>query len=102
MSNRPRHRASGTKKTVVNSPEKPGIPKTPATSNQQPATKPTSLKKTLYLSLAIVSLIIGIHRTYIDSQTESISVAVGYNYWIFMITIAFLLLLRYERKKNQA
>ena len=98
MSNRPRQKATGNKKTVPFSTEKLAAKK----ANVQPPAKTTSLKKTLYLVFAIVSLLIGMHRVYLDSQTVSISTAIGYNYWIFMITIAFLLLLRYERKKTQA
>ena len=97
MSNRPRQKASGNKKPRVFTEDS-----STRTKKDGQAPKQTTLKKTLYLALAIVSLVIGIHRVYIDGQTESISTAIGYNYWIFMITIAFLLLLRYERKKPAA
>jgi len=70
--------------------------------NEQPEAKPASLKQTIYLSLAIVSLIIGIHRTMSDGATVSISQAIGYNYWIFMITISCLLLFRQEKKKQNS
>ena len=98
MSNKPRTRSAKNKKTVPFSTEKVAA----KTSGSNPNPKPTSLKKTLYLVLAIVSLVIGVHRTYIDSQNASISQAIGYNYWIFMITISSLLLLRYERKKQRS
>jgi hypothetical protein len=98
MSNRPRQKASATNK-------KPKVfteDSSTRTKKDGQAPKRTTLKATLYLALAIVSLVIGVHRVYLDNQTESISTAIGYNYWIFMITIAFLLLLRYERKKPAA
>lgn len=98
MSNRPRQKAGGLKKTLPVSGPKP----TQGAVNPDQPKKPASLKKTLYLVFAVVSLLIGLHRVYLDSATESISTAIGYNYWIFMITIAFLILLRYERKKPQA
>jgi|SRR5688572_13656842 len=99
MSNRPRQKAS------ANTNKKPRVfteDSSTRTKKDGQAPKRTTLKSTLYLALAIVSLVIGIHRVYLDSQTESISTAIGYNYWIFMITIAFLLLLRFERKKPAA
>ena len=97
MSNRPRQKASANKKPKVFTEDS-----ATRTKKDGQAAKKTTLKATLYLALAIVSLIIGIHRVYLDSKTESISTAIGYNYWIFMITIGFLLLLRYERKKPAA
>lgn len=97
MSNKPRTRSAKNKKTVPFSTEK--VAAKAAENKENP--KPGSLKKTLYLVLAIVSLVIGIHRVYIDAKNASISAAIGYNYWIFMITISALLLLRYERKKTR-
>ncbi|KAA9339971.1 hypothetical protein [Adhaeribacter soli] len=61
-----------------------------------------NLKQTIYLSLAIVSLVIGVHRCIIDGQSVSISAAIGYNYWIFMITIVCLMLFRNEKKKQRS
>ena len=97
MSNRPRQKASANKKPRVFTEDS-----STRTKKDGQAPKKASLKATLYLALAVVSLVIGIHRVYLDNKTESISSAIGYNYWIFMITIAFLLLLRYERKKPAA
>ena len=94
MSNRPRNKATNKKPKVFTEDSSTRIRK----SDQ--GAKPTSLKSTLYLVFAIVSLVIGIHRVYLDKQTVSISEAIGYNYWIFMITLGFVLLLRYERKKT--
>lgn len=96
MSNRPRQKATNKKPKVFTEDSSTRTKR----DGQNP--KKASLKSTLYLALAVVSLIIGIHRVYLDNKTESISTAIGYNYWIFMITIAFLLLLRYERKKPAA
>ncbi|MFC5270909.1 hypothetical protein [Adhaeribacter terreus] len=61
-----------------------------------------SLKQTILISLTIVSFIIGVHRVLIDMQTVSISEAIGYNYWIFMISIAFITVFRYNRKKQNS
>jgi len=92
MSNRPRQKAADKKARVFT---ENSSTRTPKDAKHKPAT----LKSTLYLVFAIVSLVIGIHRVYLDNQTESISTAIVYNYWIFMITIGFLFLLRFERKK---
>ncbi|MBK0403540.1 hypothetical protein I5M27_11125 [Adhaeribacter sp. BT258] len=61
-----------------------------------------SLKQTIFISLTIVSFIIGVHRVLIDMQTVSVSEAIGYNYWIFMISIAFITIFRYNRKKQNS
>jgi len=61
-----------------------------------------SLKQTIFISLTIVSFIIGVHRIFVDVQTVSLLEAIGYNYWIFMITITFLTLFRYDRKKQKS
>ena len=94
MSNRPRQKSTNKKPKVFTEDSSTRTRK----SDQDP--KATSLKKTLYLVFAIVSLVIGVHRVYLDQQTVSISEAIGYNYWIFMITVLFVFLMRYERKKT--
>jgi hypothetical protein len=98
MSNRPRHKAAADKKKVRVFTEDSST-RTRKDPNQPDS---TSLKKTLYLVFAVVSLVIGIHRCFVDGQSVSISAAIGYNYWIFMITLLFLFLLRYERKNPKA
>ena len=57
------------------------------------------LKETVYLSLAAVAVVIGIHRT---MQEESVAEGVALNYWIFMAGIVFLFLYRYETQKKRA
>lgn len=61
-----------------------------------------NLKQTIYLALAAVAIVVGIHRTMVDGETVSISQAIGYNYWIFMISLAFLMLYRYDKKKHNS
>jgi hypothetical protein len=98
MSNRPGNKAAADKKKVRVFTEDS------STRTRKDPDQPggLTLKKTLYLVLAIVSLIIGIHRCFVDMQTVSISAAIGYNYWIFMITILSLMLLRYDKKKQKS
>jgi hypothetical protein len=61
-----------------------------------------TLKQTIYLSLAAVAVVIGIHRIMVDGQSASISEAIGYNYWIFMLALVFLMLYRYDKKKQKS
>jgi TM2 domain-containing membrane protein YozV len=56
-----------------------------------------NLKETIYLSLAAVAVVIGIHRTMLE---ESVQEGILYNYWIFMGGIIFLLLYRSEVQKT--
>lgn len=46
----------------------------------------------ILLSLAAVSLVIGIHRTLTEGFME--------NYWLFMLSLLFLMLFRYQKPKN--
>jgi hypothetical protein len=57
-----------------------------------------NLKETLYLSLAAVAVVIGIHRSMLEA---SVSEGVLYNYWLFMAAIIFLLLYRNEAQKRK-
>ncbi|CAN5776983.1 hypothetical protein BH24BAC1_BH24BAC1_01400 [soil metagenome] len=57
-----------------------------------------NLKETIYLSLAAVAVVIGIHRTMLE---ESVQEGILYNYWIFMGGIIFLLLYRSEVQKKK-
>lgn len=57
-----------------------------------------NLKETIYLSLAAVAVVIGIHRTMLE---ESVKEGILYNYWIFMGGIIFLLLYRNEVQKKK-
>jgi hypothetical protein len=56
------------------------------------------LKETVYISLAAVAVIIGIHRSMME---DSVSAGVLYNYWLFMLGIIFLLLFRQEAQKRK-
>jgi hypothetical protein len=38
----------------------------------------------------------------VDGQSASISEAIGYNYWIFMLALVFLMLFRYDKKKQKS
>lgn len=96
MSNQPKHKAATSKKTKVFTED------SSTRSRKTGEPKPVTLKMTLLLVVAIVSLVIGIHRCFVDGKTVSISAAIGYNYWIFMITIACLLLFRIEKKKQKS
>ena len=48
------------------------------------------MKGILFLSLAVGTLIIGIHQAMVHGITES--------YWVFMFAVCFLLLYRYVKK----
>ena len=52
-----------------------------------------NLAQTIYLTLAAVASVIGIH--------QSIYYGIGPSYWIFMVSIIFLMLFRYNRAKNR-
>ncbi|MFC6996601.1 hypothetical protein [Rufibacter roseus] len=51
-----------------------------------------SLKQTIYLALAVVALVIGIHRSTIDGIVAS--------YWIFMLAVIFLMLFRMNKRES--
>jgi hypothetical protein len=57
-----------------------------------------NLKETIYLSLAAVAVVIGIHRTMLEASLQE---GILYNYWIFMGGIICLLLYRSEAQKKQ-
>lgn len=57
------------------------------------------LKETIFLSLAAVAVVIGIHRT---MMAESVAEGVALNYWIFMGGIIFLMLYRHEAQQKEA
>ncbi|WP_192822531.1 hypothetical protein [Rufibacter sp. LB8] len=50
-----------------------------------------SLKQTIYMALMVVTLVIGIHRSTIDGILP--------NYWIFMLSVIFLMLFRMSKGK---
>jgi len=52
-----------------------------------------SLKQTLLLSLAVVTFIIGVHRTTVEGLQA--------NYWLFMLSTVALMVYRYNVKKEQ-
>ncbi len=52
------------------------------------------LSGTIYFSIAVVAMVIGIHRTILENNLAA-------NYWIFMIALACLFLYRYQKKSNQ-
>lgn len=53
------------------------------------------LLNTILLSLAFVTMVIGIHRSIEESDIAG-------NYWIFMISLTLYVLYRYRKKKNSA
>jgi membrane protein CcdC involved in cytochrome C biogenesis len=55
----------------------------------------SKLLNTILLSLAIVTMIIGIHRSIEDKDIAG-------NYWIFMIVLILYMLYRYRRNKESA
>ncbi len=52
------------------------------------------LINTILLSLAFVTLIIGVHR--------SIEESIAANYWIFMITLVLFMVYRHRKKNTKA
>ncbi len=52
-----------------------------------------SLKQTLLLTAAVVTFIIGVHRTTIEGLQA--------NYWLFMLSTVALMIYRYNVKKEQ-
>ncbi|WP_158267569.1 hypothetical protein [Adhaeribacter arboris] len=53
------------------------------------------LSGTIYFSIAVVAMIIGIHRTIVENNLAG-------NYWIFMIALICLFLYRYQKKSDQS
>jgi hypothetical protein len=53
-----------------------------------------TLIQTIYLTLAAVAMVIGMHQT--------MTVGFGPSYWIFMTAIVFLMLFRYNRAKHRS
>ena len=51
------------------------------------------MKGIIFLSLAVATLIIGIHQAMVHGITES--------YWVFMFAVCFLLLYRYVKKPEE-
>lgn len=51
-----------------------------------------TLKQTIYLALAVVALVIGIHRSMVDGMVAS--------YWILMLAVIFLMLFRMAKKSS--
>lgn len=60
-----------------------------------------TLKQTIYLSLAVVAVVIGTHQV-IVANTASVSEAIAANYWIFMVAFVFLMLFRRDKKKQKS
>ncbi|GAB2543681.1 hypothetical protein [Rufibacter soli] len=50
-----------------------------------------TLKQTIYMALAVVCLVIGIHQAMVTGILES--------YWIFMLSVIFLMLFRMNKPK---
>ncbi len=55
----------------------------------------SKLLNTILLSLAFVTMVIGIHRSIEDKDIAG-------NYWIFMIVLVLYMLYRYRRNKESA
>ncbi len=53
------------------------------------------LSGTIYFSVAVVAMVVGIHRTIVENNLAA-------NYWIFMIALACLFLYRYQKKNSQS
>ena len=53
------------------------------------------LSGTIYFSVAVAAMVIGIHRTIVENNLAA-------NYWIFMIALACLFLYRYQKKANNS
>ena len=51
------------------------------------------MKNYIFISIAVATLIIGIHQAMTNGITES--------YWLFMFSVCFLLLHQYVKKKGQ-
>jgi hypothetical protein len=52
-----------------------------------------NLAQSIYLALAMVFMLIGVHQT--------IYYGFGPSYWLFMMSIVFLMLLRFNRAKQR-
>ncbi|WP_207433744.1 hypothetical protein [Sabulibacter ruber] len=50
-----------------------------------------NLKQTIYMALAVAFLVIGVHQSIVAGVMES--------YWIFMLSVIFLMLFRMNRAK---
>jgi uncharacterized protein with PQ loop repeat len=55
----------------------------------------SKLLNTILLSLAFVTMVIGVHRSIEDKDIAG-------NYWIFMIVLVLYMLYRYRRNKESA
>ncbi|QNF32560.1 hypothetical protein HUW51_07400 [Adhaeribacter swui] len=53
------------------------------------------LSGTIYLSIAVVAMVIGIHRTIVENNLIA-------NYWIFMIALICLFLYRMQKNPNNS
>ncbi|QMU31162.1 hypothetical protein [Adhaeribacter radiodurans] len=53
------------------------------------------LSGTIYISIAVVAMVIGVHRTIVENNLAA-------NYWIFMIAFICLFLYRYQKKSGQS
>ncbi|MFD2513949.1 hypothetical protein ACFSRY_08740 [Pontibacter locisalis] len=53
------------------------------------------LTNTILLSLAFVTIVIGIHRSIEEADIAG-------NYWIFMIALTLYILYRYRKKRDSA
>ena len=51
------------------------------------------LSGTIYFSVAVAAMVIGIHRTIVENNLAA-------NYWIFMIVLICLFLYRYQKKAD--
>ena len=52
------------------------------------------LSSIILLSVAVVFTVIGIHRVIVENSIVA-------NYWIFMVSLACLMLYRYQNRKEQ-
>ena len=52
------------------------------------------LSSIILLSVAVVFTVIGIHRVIVENSIAA-------NYWIFMVSLACLMLYRYQNRKEQ-
>ncbi|MFB9862967.1 hypothetical protein [Rufibacter immobilis] len=50
-----------------------------------------TLKQTIYMALAVVCLVIGVHQSIVAGLIGS--------YWIFMLSVIFLMLFRMDKAK---
>lgn len=53
------------------------------------------LSGTIYFSVAVAAMVIGIHRTIVENNLAA-------NYWIFMIALICLFLYRYQKKTDKS